>query len=182
MLYNHYNHSVSCAFLGLFYINPSLLNSAPNACENVSVLLIYCGGITKTAFTSKWIPLESMCTNPQISYNWWTKTPHSLFLCVPFLKSLLGFSASGAGWIEFVNRQGGKTLATTALREIATRDVCQTWEVRRILYIAPHINHFFDPTSYRIPWQWMLLICEPMRVKSLRPWGDSPLWRAGKYL
>ena len=67
-------------------------------------------------------------------------------------KSLLGFTASCSGWIKYVNQLGGKTLAMTALREITLRDVCQTWEGRRTLYTAQHINHFFDPTSYRIPW------------------------------
>lgn len=145
----------------------------------------YCG-ITITAFTSKWIPLESTCTNPQISYNWWKSNTTQFFFspvgCVLMLKSLFGFSALCSGRIKYVNQQGGKTLAMTALREIPIHDVCQMWEGRRILYTAQHINHFFDPTSYRIPWQWLLLICEPMCVKSLRPWRDSPLWRTGKYL
>ena len=113
-----------------------------------------------------------------------THTPVFFFSggCVLLLKSPLGFSALGSGWIKYVNQQGVKTLAMTALCEITIYDVCQTWAGRRVLYTAQHINHFFDPTSYRIPWQWLLLICEPMCVKSLRPRGDSPLWRAGKYL
>lgn len=58
------------------------------------------------------------------------------------------------------------------------------------LFTVQYINHGFDPSTYWIPWQWLPLNCEPMCVKShsdsptplLPPWGNSPAWRAGKYL
>lgn len=173
----------------LLFLHESLFSKFSPLCvwKHISVV-DYCG-ITKAAFTSTWMPLGSTCTNPQIDYNWWKKphTHHSFFFffpvgCIRLRKSLLGCGASGSSWIKYVNQRWGKTLAMTALREIPIYDVCQPWEGRRILYTAQHINHFFDPTSYRIPRQWLLLVCEPMCVESLWPWGDSPLWRAGKYL
>lgn len=72
--------------------------------------------------------------------------------CVLSQKSLLGFSALGSGWIKYVNQQGGKTLAMTALRVITIHDECQTWGGGRILYTwrSTSITSLIPPlTGYR---------------------------------
>lgn len=65
------------------------------------------------------------------------------------LKSPLGFSAAGRGWIKYVSEQEGgkKWLAMTALCEITICVVCQEWEGRRRSVHGTSITPLIPPLA-----------------------------------